>query len=141
MFAANWTNGTMDAVLRCRCTTWPSSARNDALLRNTPSRLPGTSSRHTPRSASLLGESINRRWDCGRLPQPSMRSLQVSKAKVRVEEQPWKRLQMNGTPHDHGEVQQVNVCSPWTYLAGQCPAGRYKSLSLSQLGLSSVDGS
>jgi len=37
-----------------------------------------------------------------------MPSLQVSKAKVRVEEQPWKRLQINGNAHDHGEIQQVN---------------------------------
>ena len=61
VFAAKWTNGTMDAILRCRCTMWPSSARNDALLRSTPSRLPDTSSRHTPRSVSLLGESFIRR--------------------------------------------------------------------------------
>ncbi len=83
---------------------WPSSARNDALLRSTPSRLPSTSSRHTLRSASLLNESFSSVDGYLILACP----LQVSKAKVRVQEQPWKRLQINGNAHDHGNIQQVN---------------------------------
>ncbi len=47
-----------------------------------------------------------------------MPSLQVSKAKVRVEEQPWKRLQIDGNAHDHGEIQQVNTVHQGLTLMG-----------------------
>lgn len=38
-------------------------------------------------------------------------SLQVSKAKVTVEEQPWKRLHIDGTPHDHGKYFQQDFAN------------------------------
>lgn len=31
-----------------------------------------------------------------------LRSMQVTKAKIHVEQKPWMRVQQNGRPHDHG---------------------------------------
>lgn len=36
-------------------------------------------------------------YDCARV-------VQVSKAKIHVDQQPWKRVDVDGTPHQHGDL-------------------------------------